>query len=121
MAIQNPTIEIFSGDTKRLTYTVKDSAGVVIDISGGAFRWALSRLKPDETTPVPVGDALFTKSVGSGITITDGPNGELRVDLAPADTEDLTGSHYHELEMILGGSTSTVAYGQMDIRTDLLE
>ncbi len=123
MAVQNATIEMFSGDTKRLNYTVKDGAGVVIDITGGTFRWGLSKLGKPVTAgePSPQGSPLLTKTVSSGITLTAPTLGELRVDLDPADTADLKGSFYHELEMVLAGVTSTIAFGQIDIKKDLLE
>ena len=49
------------------------------------------------------------------------PEEERSVTLDPADTADLKGSFYHELEMVLAGVTSTVAFGQIDIKKDLLE
>ncbi len=123
MAVQNSLIEMFSGDTKRLNYTVKDSAGTVIDITTATFRWALSKLAKSGTAgePSPQGPAIVSKSIGSGITLTAPTLGELRVDLDPADTADLKGSFYHELEMVLAGVTSTVAFGQIDVKKDLLE
>lgn len=119
MAVQNPTVTIHSGDDKRLNYTVKDGAGAVVVITGATLKWGLSRKKTGEVAPI--GGEIVSKSTGSGITITDGDNGELRVDLDAADTAPLRGSHYHELEMVLGGKRSTLAYGQVEILVDLLE
>lgn len=123
MAVQNPTIELFSGDTKRLNYTVKDGAGTAIDITTATFRWGLSKLGKPKTAgePSPQGAALLTKTVGSGITLTAPTLGQLTVALDPADTASLKGSFYHELEMVLSGDTSTVAFGQIDVKRDLLE
>ncbi|MEE8551512.1 MAG: hypothetical protein V3T08_09705 [Gemmatimonadota bacterium] len=124
MAVQNPTIEIFSGDTKRLNYTVRDANGAAIDITGGTFRWGLSKLSQEalgEGKVKPQGDALVTKTLGLGITLTAPTLGQLRVTLDPADTASLKGDFYHELEMVLAGATSTVAFGRIDIKKDLLE
>ncbi len=123
MAVQNPTIEMFSGDTKRLNYTIKDSGGSAIDVTLAVFRWALSKLAKSDTAgePSPQGPAILSKTNGSGITLTAPTLGQIRVDLDPADTASLKGSFYHELEMVLAGVTSTVAFGQIDVRKDLLE
>ena len=123
MAVQNPTIEMFSGDTKRLNYTVKDGNGVVIDITTATFRWGLSKLGKPKTAgdPSPQVAPLLEKTISSGIVLTAPTLGQLRVTLDPADTADLKGEFYHELEMVLSGVTSTVAFGQIDIKKDLLE
>ena len=124
MAVQNPTFDIFSGDTKRLNYTVKDVNGAVIDITTATFKWGLSKL-PQDAAAVgnvePQGDALLTKTLSSGITLTAPTLGQLRVDLDAADTTALKGEFYNELEMVLAGATSTVAFGRIDIKKDLLE
>ena len=124
MSVLNALVEIFSGDTKILRYTVKDGLGVVINITGGAFRWGLFKLDPNESEPTARGSALVPpgeKAVSSGITITDAVNGVLEVALVPADTATLKGDFYHELQMVLGGETSTVAFGQINIKRDGLE
>ncbi len=124
MSVQNALIEMFSGDSKILRYTVKDGSGAVIDITGAAFRWGLFKLDTDESTPTAKNSTVLTppgeKTVGSGIVITDAANGVLEVTLDPADTAPLKGSFYHEIEMILT-ETSTVAFGQIDIKRDGLE
>ncbi len=123
MSVQNALVEMFSGDDKILRYTVTDGT-TAIDIAGAAFRWGLFKLDPDATTPTARGTVLTPpgeKTVGSGITITTPASGILEVALVPADTADIKGEFYHELEMVLGGETSTVAFGQINIKRDGLE
>ncbi len=122
MAVENPTIEIHSGDDKRLNYTIDDSAGTPIDITGATFRWALSKRKKGVVETAPRGSPIVEKSTaGGGVVITNGPLGQVRVSLVPADTAALKGEHYQELEMTLGGLVSTVAFGPVDILVDLVE
>lgn len=120
IGIQND-FAMHSGDNRLLVVTVKDENDVLIDITAAAFTWALSKADPNNPPiPAPKGAAVVTKTVGSGITITDGPNGVLEVQILPADTETIDGAYYHELQMTLGGAVSTVAFGNVTIYKDLI-
>ena len=56
--------------------------------------------------------AQFTKTVGSGITITDGPNGVLEVAVADSDTASLTaGKFSHRLRRTDLGLEAVLAHG----------
>lgn len=106
---------MFAGDSKTLEVTVKDADGVVVDITGATIRWSLARSV--NSTP-----ALLQKAVGSGITITDGPNGRFDVALANADTETLSDAYYHEAEVILlDGTIATVVSGAVTIKRTLIK
>ena len=100
-----------AGDKAILTITVDDGAEppVAVDLSGVAIQWALAR----DLSIVPV----VTKSVGSGIVITDPTNGIFKVTLDPADTEGLCGIYYHEAEVTdTNSDPSTVTRGTVTIR-----
>lgn len=117
------TVEHTSGDTRRLTYTVKDVLGAVVDITGATIRWALFKLNTDEAEPTAKSNtsvlpSAAEKTVGSGIVLTDPVNGEFRIDIAPGDTGPLKGEFYQEAEMTLGGDVSTVAFGIFKIKKD---
>ena len=103
-----------SGDNRVLEFTVnqQDDSGPE-NITGAAMTFALSKQDASATSPKPSGAALVTKTVGSGITIVDGPNAEPRAMKA--------GVFYYELQVILGGITATVAYGAVTILGDLVE
>lgn len=106
--------ELFAGDTKVLDITVKDDEGAVVDITDATIRWQLAR-----SVNAP---AVLQKAVGSGITISDGPNGLFEVALANADTETLKGAFYHEAEVILPDSTiATVVTGAVTIKPTLIK
>lgn len=107
-----------SGDNRDLQVTIKDAAGAVVNITGAALTWALSKGNGSDG---PRGTALVTKTVGSGITIVDGANGRADIVLVPADTEALAGDYYHELQLVAGGSSSTVLYGTVTILKNLVE
>jgi len=113
--------EMHSGDHRDLVVTVKDEAGALVDISGATMRWHLSKLDSSGSRPGPKGAALVQKSVGSGIVLTTPASGVATVSLLPADTASLAGEFYHELEMVLGGKTSTVLFGKVTVLKDLVE
>jgi len=107
-----------SGDNRSLSVTITDQSQAVLDVSGAAITWALSRAVTDKVEPKGV--AIVSKTVGSGITITDGSNGLVEVTIAEADTASLAGTYYHEMQMVLSGNTSTIMYGTVIIKKDLI-
>ena len=105
--------EMVSGDDKTVRFTVTDQDGVAQDLTGASATWAFSRRARRA--------AIATKTVGSGITISDAANGIVDVTVARADTETIEGDFYHELEIVDGGGTkSTAAYGTMTVLGDLI-
>jgi hypothetical protein len=107
-----------SGDTRTLEITVKDEDSAVVNISTATITWALS--KQDSASVAPKGAAIVTKTVGDGVTITDGPNGRVDVAISAADTSALSGDYYHELEVTISSSVSTVLFGTVTIKKDLI-
>ena len=109
-----------SGDNHKLRFTIKDELGAVVDVTGATFEWGLAEYSSNDPLEGFSGPTLISKSTGLGITIIDALNGLVDVDLDPADTDDLVGIYYHELEMTLGGKITTVAVGLGTITGDLL-
>ena len=103
-----------AGDSKVLEVTVVDTENEAVDITGTTIRWQLARLATDA-------EPLISKSVGSGIEITDGPAGRFDVTLDPGDTADLDGSYYYEAEVDDGGVISTVLSGRATIDAALIK
>jgi hypothetical protein len=107
--------EMQAGDTKRLIVSVKDPAGAAIPL-GGAISiqwWAAKKV----TSAIH----LVEKGLGTGVTITDAPNGVLRVDIDPDDTALISGAYYHELEVIdSAGDIQTVLKGTMTVVKSLI-
>ena len=101
--VQN--FQIHAGDSRELVVTVSDSQGAAVDLSGAAIAWQLARSAGAAAPAV-------AKALGSGIVITDGPNGVFTVMLDPADSETLSGLYYHEAEVTdAAGQRSTVLSG----------
>ena len=106
--------EMVSGDTKDIVVTVFDELDQVVPITGASAVFILS---VNEFSA-----ALVTKTTGAGIVITDPVQGVLTVTLSPADTEPLIGTHYYEIELTdIDGKVSTIAFGQIDIRKNVIE
>ncbi len=101
-------LEMFAGDTRVLHVTVLDQDSAVVDITGATVNFMVSKRRT--TSP------LFTKTVGSGVVISDGPNGEMDITLDPADTTSLKGAHYFECEVTdVSSRKTTVLYGTLSI------
>src|SRR5262245_33287169 len=73
-------IEIFQGNSKHLSVSVKES-GVAVDLTGYDATFMVKQ-KPND----PDAQAIMALTVGSGITLTDPVNGLFDVDIAPTDT-----------------------------------
>jgi hypothetical protein len=105
-------IEIPRGDGRVETFTVTDAAGAVVNITGMTIRLMVKRTHS--------GSVLITKSVGSGVTITDGAGGVLTVTFAATETDDLAGKYVWDLEVTDGASVPrTVASGSLYVRPDV--
>ncbi len=123
MRFEPQNFEMFSGDSEILRFTVTDDSGMaqsLASIVSARFALAASSRSP----------TLATKSLGSGITVTDAANGLVEVELDPSDTADISGGrrsadrpgreYYHELELTdSSGNVSTVAYGWVTVLRDL--
>ena len=111
---------IHSGDSRELQFTIIDENGAAVVLTGATpIKWELARAAPGDDA-APMGAALVQKSLGSGVTITDDVTGKLTVVLAPANTEDLAGRHYFELEITVSSQVSTAAFGIVTILKDLI-
>lgn len=111
-AIVAANFEMFSGNTRVLKVNVLDQDEAVVDLTGATAEFIFAKRAGHE--------AIFSKTVGSGIVITDAANGLLEVTLAPADTETLSGAYYHELEVTdAGGRKTTVLFGTATVRRNV--
>jgi hypothetical protein len=83
----------FRGYHKVFEYTVRTRAGVAVDISDfAAFEWGVydPGAGRNATPKFPV------KTLGAGITVTDGPGGVLQVTVEPTDTEAMVPTEYQQ-------------------------
>ena len=113
MTATQQDFEMRKGDTKILEFTVKDSDGTVVDITGSTSKWEAAR----------GGRTATTKNIAkSGISPSDPTNGKFQVTIDPADTSSLAaGKYFHEAELTDSSSrVITVAEGQMTLVEDLV-
>jgi ABC-type sulfate transport system permease subunit len=66
------------------------------------------------------GAALITRTVGSGITITDAVNGVFTVLLTAANTTLTPGVYSYDIRRTDAGSATTLTYGFITIRPGVL-
>ncbi len=105
MARVNQHVRIWAGDAKNLNVTALDDDGGALNLTGGTLTWIL---RQDARS----GPVLLTKTIGSGITVTNAAGGLFTVALVEADTQDLAGSYYHECVFEdSGGNPSTILTG----------
>lgn len=125
MALGNQAdFDMHSGDNRKLEVTVQSAAGTPVDITGATFKWQLSKLDAEGAIPLPKSETpILQKDNGGlgGVAIITPGSGRVDVTLIPADTAALRGEYYHELQMVLGGITSTVLFGKATIYRDLIQ
>jgi hypothetical protein len=102
--------EMHQGDTKRLAVSVTDPDGTAVSlVSVQSVRWWVAK-KVTSTS------RLIEKALASGITVTNAAEGKLVITLSPADTAQLAGDYYHELEVIdSAGDIGTVLRGTLTV------
>jgi hypothetical protein len=84
----------FRGDTYADQFTLKDSAGVAIDISGYSFTFTLNT----EKSPADTANEVYQLTG----TITDAPGGKF--EFAPSAVQaDQVGTFFYDVQMIDGG------------------
>lgn len=100
----------FIGEDRTFRHTVVDDDGDVQPITGWGLEWVL-RERPD------AGTTILTKTVGSGITITNGTAGICSVAIADADTIALNpGDYYYTLRRSDAGYETVLAFGRATLR-----
>jgi len=118
MATNIPIEDYFSGDTLRLNISVVDDNDNAVDIRSADIEYMIAQPPNAQQSKV----IEVQKSVGSGITITDGANGKFEIDIEPTDTESLEGRFEHECEVTdTDGDVTTIFTGVFNISEDLIE
>ena len=85
--------------------------GVVIDLTGGAFRMMIKR------SPRSI-DSTLTLTDGSGITVTDAVNGAWKIDSQIIDIQE--GTYYYDVQFTYAsGQVSTYLSGEFEVTQDI--
>lgn len=116
MAQTNQNDTFYANNIRVLEFTLTDEdAEAPLDLTGCTVRWALSALLIDgsyDTTPVLRKDSV----TAGGIVVENASAGTLRVEIEAADTADLSGRYYHELEVLdAAGDPVVVSTGYLTI------
>lgn len=117
MAALNQDIVIYAGDDAELDISLFEEDGTTpLNVQNATINWALSSIY--DTRALLVNKS----SVDSNeIELTDAPGGEIKIYLIPTDTDALGGELYkHEVEVSVGGKTTTVLTGIVTINKTLL-
>jgi hypothetical protein len=95
---------MYAGDTRVLTIGITDEDGAAVDVSTAqAIRFGV----------FGGGVEQFVKDLDEGITVEDSV---VTVTLEPADTQNLSGSYVHELEIVdVNGHVYTALQGHMRV------
>lgn len=120
----NQDFEVYAGNTRTVRFTAWEpdptstdpEAERILNLTGHTLHWVAKRvLSRDEDD-----DPAIEKSTPTGVVITDAAGGQCEVRLLPADTENLVGSYYHELESTDGaGTVSTISTGVMTVKRSI--
>lgn len=104
--------ELRIGDSLTFEMTAKDENDVVVNITGATITWKLA-IDPGEAP-------ILSFALGSGITITDGPNGIFEVLIDPINSATLSELvYYHEARILKGPDEKVVAIGFLAMKPKL--
>lgn len=95
-------INRFRGDTAADVFFIKNSAGVIVNITGYSFKLSLNANKAptDELT-------LLYKLVG---TLVDAPNGKVSFAPTALQADQVPGKYYYDVQMVdSAGAITTIA------------
>lgn len=108
-------IDIFQGDNKTYELTVKDRVDAVVDITGFTIKFTVVKYKGDTTYLIEK-----TTAQASEILITDGPNGLAQIYLIPADTTNMAGIYWYDVQTTdLSGKIRTVIRNTFTVKVDI--
>lgn len=111
MAIDHTMVQ---GDTVALDFAIVDNAGDAVDLTGASIKWHMARSVYSEPD--------VEKALSDGIAFVDDGEGTFTVTLDSADTEDLVGTFYHEVEITdSNGNISTPHTGSISILPALIK
>ena len=104
------------GDDHKIRFTVKNSSGVVYDVSANTFKFTVKASLDDA-----IGAAKFqrTSPVGSGIDLTLAATGIVDVLIVPTNTSGLAGEYHYDLEMTESGKVYTLRQGVFTVSKDV--
>lgn len=112
MSVSGQNHTMVEKETKVFTVDVVDQDdGAAVDLTSATITW---RVKEGSTTK-------FSKTVGSGITLTSPTTGRFTITLATGDTSGLSGQYEHECRATLSDGTITTLFtGRLVVQPTLI-
>lgn len=112
-------IQATRGDHETYDLALTDPTGDPLPL-GGASVWFTAKRRPTDADE----DAIIDKAIGSGITVIGDPaEGNLRLELEPADTEDLAAGiqtlYYDVQTKDPAGRIATPIRGRLIVASDV--
>lgn len=107
-------LTMYRGNTAKWDAAVT-LGGAPVDLTGITGLWFTVKRSTDSA-------ALFQKSIGSGITVTNAAGGLARITFSPADTTSLPPRQVpleYDLEYESGGEVYTLARGRLTVEPDI--
>lgn len=102
-------VEFVRGEDVTIEVTVTG-----VNVTGWALSFAIALTYRDT--------AIITKTVGSGITITDGDNGVFEITLADTDTDGLpTGTRVWDVKRTDAGEEAVLTRGELELLPNVAE
>lgn len=109
---------MYRGDTAAWDFTVTEPDGTAVDLTDATgIRFTAKDRASDADA-----DARITKTIGSGVTVTNAVGGIVRVQLATGDTSALSVPLSLAFDLQLSddaGGVYTVAAGKLEIKADI--
>ena len=107
-----------AGDTRNIFVTITDKAGVAIDLTqASTIRWWASRGNATAFSRTPA----LQKDLVNGIDDVSLIDGQFVVRVKTADTANLNGSYYFEVEVVdAAGNVSTPISDTFTVKRDLI-
>ena len=107
MAAQQQDFGFWAGDTLRLRFSIKNSAGQAVPLAGASLEWLLAPTRDGR-------DPLIQKLNGSGISIS---GNVATVSVEEAETIGMTaGIYHHQFRAVLvDGTAATTTVGTVTI------
>src|SRR5882672_4101952 len=111
MPANNQDFVTYQGDAPKPIFTVRDSAGAIVDISTVTeIEWTCRRMDDD------VAALTKLKSAGAITFVTNGTDGKFQVAITIANTTGLNGFYKHQARITdSAGNPTTVSAGRMQV------